>query len=644
MTVATILRLDLEPAIQIAWVARIAATRQHDLVLLFPLQRPGDARVDEVDLTVEPEKDESGVIASVRAAIDAAPELVALSPPTKNDDNGESKPAPAEDDEESTATVGVRLRILYTPDLVASLTRLLLAEVRECKVTLMCAVRRQHDVSNEDLNKERRQLMRKLPCELAYFCVGNAEDAQCDRILVPVAHGPHARAALALANDMAPSESATITALRVNPDVGSDAQAVGAQILERLIRRALGRDEQRVARHIEVNNQPLGGIRSVIERDEYDLIVVGSSKAGMMGRHLYGTVGTKLMRGGVTTPVAIVRAATPLTGRFSQLAERALQRIVPQMEREHRIDLVERIQSNSQWNFDFFALMTLSTLIAALGLVQNSAAVVIGAMLVAPLMTPLLGLGLALVQGNPVFARMAMRSVALGFVVAFAVSLLVGWASLGFNEPTPQIISRGNPSMLDVGVAFAAGLAAAYAMSRPGLLAALPGVAIAAALVPPLACVGLNLAVAEFSYALGAMLLFTINVVTIVFASTLSLWAVGVRKVKRGSHWTTSGTALIVVAILALAVYVSMNPIEHGFKRELPERLPHAVRDHLHPRFTLERFQVEGGARGRELIVLVTGDTIPDDAFIDSVRELVVGFFESPIRVRVVTQISSATQ
>lgn len=193
--------------------------------------------------------------------------------------------------------------------------------------------------------------------------------------------------------------------------------------------------------------------------------------------------------------------------------EASLYRTVPQLQREQRLALVERVQSNSHWDFDFFALMCLSTLIAGVGLLQNAPAVVIGAMLVAPLMTPMLGVGLALAQGNPFLLRSALRSVLLGFLTAVALGLGLGLAHPGLQHPTLEMLSRGGPHLLDLAVAFVSGVAAAYATSRPNLLAALPGVAIAAALVPPLATAGLALSMGEFDLFVGAGLLFLTNMV-----------------------------------------------------------------------------------------------------------------------------------
>jgi uncharacterized hydrophobic protein (TIGR00271 family) len=109
------------------------------------------------------------------------------------------------------------------------------------------------------------------------------------------------------------------------------------------------------------------------------------------------------------------------------------------------VALVERIQSNSQWNFDFVLLIALSTVIAALGLLDNSAAVIIGAMLVAPLMTPLLGLGLAIAQGNWRLARMTLKATIFGFATAFVLAYAIGLLSAEFREATYEMNARDWP-------------------------------------------------------------------------------------------------------------------------------------------------------------------------------------------------------
>jgi uncharacterized membrane protein len=140
-----------------------------------------------------------------------------------------------------------------------------------------------------------------------------------------------------------------------------------------------------------------------------------------------------------------------------------------------------------------------------------------------------------------------------GLFVALLVGFLVGFAIPGFDQPSDQMLARGGPSVLDLFVAFASGLAAAYASSRPGLLAALPGVAIAAALVPPIATSGLALSQANYELASYAFLLFVVNMCTIILASTLTFWMVGFRSFRKTSRWIINMGIIVMVSVLALA-------------------------------------------------------------------------------------------
>ena len=296
---------------------------------------------------------------------------------------------------------------------------------------------------------------------------------------------------------------------------------------------------------------------------------------------------------GVERPTVIsVRAAIPLKNRALHRMEAFLQRTVPQLSRDQRIVLVERVQSNSQWDFDFVTLMSLATLIAAIGLVQNSAAVIIGAMLVAPLMTPLLGLGMSLAQGNPRLARRTSISVAYGFAVAFALSVLVGLLDPWYHGPTPEMLSRDWPDLLDLTVAFIAGLAAAYASSRANLLDALPGVAIAAALVPPIATAGLATSVGDASLAFGATLLFVTNMLAIVLAAASVLWAVGLRYQSGGSRWTRAQGFALVIGTVALAFVLGFLPVRYEPPDRIPKALRAAVREAVGEDFAIDRIRL----------------------------------------------------
>jgi uncharacterized hydrophobic protein (TIGR00271 family) len=208
-------------------------------------------------------------------------------------------------------------------------------------------------------------------------------------------------------------------------------------------------------------------------------------------------------------------------------------------------------------------------LIAALGLARNSGAVVIGAMLVAPLMTPLVGMGFALVQGNVKLIRSALKSVILGFTVALAIGAVIGLMLRLFAPSfviSSQMMDRGSPNLLDLVVALASGVAAAYAMGRPNLISALPGVAIAAALVPPIATSGLALTLGDLRLSGGASLLFFTNIIAIVLGTAITFWCVGIstriagdRRAQIWPRYVFLG--LVVISFLLAAAMTAYDPM-----------------------------------------------------------------------------------
>jgi uncharacterized hydrophobic protein (TIGR00271 family) len=186
--------------------------------------------------------------------------------------------------------------------------------------------------------------------------------------------------------------------------------------------------------------------------------------------------------------------------------------------------------SNADYrSLNYWLEILLAAGIAILGLVLNSPAVVIGAMLVSPLMGPILGLGLAYAAGDLFLGIRSAVTVALSVIVAIAFAALVVWL-LPFRVPTQEILNRTQPNLLDLGVALFSGLAGSLTLARGGTgggVTALPGVAIAVALMPPLCTVGFGLG-ADFQGAImkGALLLFLTNLGAIVFAAFLVFYLI----------------------------------------------------------------------------------------------------------------------
>ncbi len=207
----------------------------------------------------------------------------------------------------------------------------------------------------------------------------------------------------------------------------------------------------------------------------------------------------------------------------------------------------------------FSMLTVLSASIAAFGLLSDSAAVVIGAMLVAPLMTPITAAAAATVRAqNDVLVR-SILVIFLGVVLAIGVGV-VTCAIAGFDiaseaDLPDQVAQRTFPGLLDLGVAITAGAAAGYISTRRSTTSALPGVGIAVALVPPLATVGILIQLKLNSAAQNAFLLFLTNLAAIVFAASVMLLLSGFRpqeeRARRSVRLRLSVT-LLAVAVVAI--------------------------------------------------------------------------------------------
>jgi uncharacterized hydrophobic protein (TIGR00271 family) len=268
-----------------------------------------------------------------------------------------------------------------------------------------------------------------------------------------------------------------------------------------------------------------------------------------------------------------------------------LSRWIQPLSVERRREVLDQLSQSSSPNIDFYLLVVLSTSIATFGLITNSTAVVIGAMLVAPLMSPILGISLASVAGEERVFERALIALIWGIILAIALSAGIGWTShalpLGALDSLPsEVLSRTRPSPFDLGIALAGGAAAAYALAQPQLSAALPGVAIATALVPPLCTVGIGLALGRYDVALGALLLFTTNLVAISFAGIVVFAALGFRPRLRDGTWFGLPRSIfisfgLVLVVMIPLVVLTLRFVEQGrqasAKRELERQVNDAV-------------------------------------------------------------------
>ena len=231
----------------------------------------------------------------------------------------------------------------------------------------------------------------------------------------------------------------------------------------------------------------------------------------------------------------------------------------------------ERIRKDAAFSSAYLLMNALAATIASYGLFANSPAVVIGAMIVAMLLGPIVGISLALVDSDMRILLKSLFTLLAGIVGVIVTAFIIG--AVHKDIPiTNEILVRTTPNLLDLMIALAGGAAGAYATVSFRLSVALVGVAIATALVPPLASASILLARGEGSLALGALELAFVNLIAIQFSSSVVLWLTGFRRVTRTSGQPFSTFVkqnLVSIAILAvLGVSLSVN-----FRQTLTKQL-----------------------------------------------------------------------
>lgn len=208
----------------------------------------------------------------------------------------------------------------------------------------------------------------------------------------------------------------------------------------------------------------------------------------------------------------------------------------------------------------FWTMLVLAAVIAAAGIIGNSTATVIGAMIVAPLGTPIMGMAFGVVLAEGPLLRRAAAFVFFGMLVVITIGLVASVvipASTDLLE-NPQISSRTAPRLIDMVAAVATGFAGAVGLARRDVSAVLPGVAIAISLVPPLAVVGICLGEGEPALAVGAFLLFASNVLAMVVAGTM-LFATAYLTGPDAIHRRTPRRAYAVIGTLFVMILVPLG-------------------------------------------------------------------------------------
>jgi uncharacterized hydrophobic protein (TIGR00271 family) len=300
-------------------------------------------------------------------------------------------------------------------------------------------------------------------------------------------------------------------------------------------------------------------------------------------------------------------------------------------------------------------MMGLASALASLGMLQNATAVIIGAMLVAPLMSPLLGASFALVQGNLRLFRDSLQAMSYGVGIALAISLLLGAITPG-SELTIEAEARGAVDLLDLGIALASGMAAAYALARPNVAATLSGVAIAAALVPPLTVVGIAMSRNALFLSGAAAVLFLSNLFGIVLGAALAFRLLGVHESLGETgfpQWVRRFVVVLLVGIITMSIPLGgrlFSKIRFGQDRPLAYPTSREVREAI-----IQRVRQEPGVQivlmGRSgvdpdlgLHIFLVSDHLLSVRVQEDLRTIAQGILGKKVPVRVLVFRSAAEE
>lgn len=265
----------------------------------------------------------------------------------------------------------------------------------------------------------------------------------------------------------------------------------------------------------------------------------------------------------------------------------------------------------------YFLFLTLANLIALSGLITNSAAVIIGAMLISPLMGPILSCGFAFVTGDWMIGRKALRKMTLSVAVTLIIAAVATYFS-PLHGVTEEILSRTRPNLYDLVIAFFAGIAGAIAIcTRKNYITIIPGVAIATAVIPPLSVAGFGIGTWNFYIAGGGFFLFFTNFVAIIFATSIIFYLYGFKP----GIITELGVAQLKkrIIILTLSFIIIAIPLIYTLHVSVAEvRIRSNIQFALKQEFDVERrshLATFGYVEGK-------GDTLEVSAIVNTVDYL----------------------
>ncbi|MCY3779352.1 MAG: DUF389 domain-containing protein [Chloroflexi bacterium] len=391
------------------------------------------------------------------------------------------------------------------------------------------------------------------PCGVLVY--RRAPSSDFDRVIVPVDGGLPSTIAMKLGVSFALQHDIPLQQMRVQSDYHYNPEHEAAI---KSHEEHLPRDRDLKTKIITARS-PADEIVGSLTTD--DLLVIGFSQKTDFERHLINDLSNQLLNT-APGPVIMISQIEWQRGIRGTIAH-SIARLNPQLTLVEQNELIWSAEKSASSNLDYTVMIVLSAALATLGLLTNSAAVIIGAMLVAPLMSPLSSFSTGMATGILHLTRRASVTLFMGVTLALLISIVMG-VLLPIDTPTDEMLARGSPNLLDAAIALVSGWVAAYATARKGIPAALAGVAIAAALMPPICTIGLGIALRDINLAIGANLLFLANIAFIIAAQYITFLWMGMHPTEDREGATLNRSrawwfVLFVTTIMILLVFARLS-------------------------------------------------------------------------------------
>lgn len=299
--------------------------------------------------------------------------------------------------------------------------------------------------------------------------------------------------------------------------------------------------------------------------------------------------------------------------------------------------VLQKIKDNTAFSVSYIVLLSSATIVCTLGLLLNSAPIVIGGMLISPLMWPLMKISIGVSFERRSFIIQALYLLILSIAISLACSMLITFI-VPLRIVTNEILSRTTPTLLDIFVAIAAGSIAAFSVIQKKISDSLAGVAIATSLMPPLCVSGIGFVLGDYPVAIGGFFLFFTNIISIIFISLFIFSFVGIKRDGK-DHVRTKGIFYIILVLILTSIPLINSLKNYSFKLKAYQESKKIISNELYavsPELSVKNISTSPDSEESNTIVVEADIISPENINLDyTQKEKIVTALENELNKKI---------